>query len=114
MYFVVLYYCISTLVYFAVGTGSLYWHLFNMLSILGTIVVFMLGAIFNKRYDAKTKGLAVYAVVLTIFRGIYSTACPHAPTDWIYFMNKIFALIFAVWLIIKIATRLYRSYSTSR
>lgn len=111
---VVLYYCISTLVYFYFGTSSLYWHLFNMLSILGTMAYFMYAFINNFRADAGLKDWMVYAIVLTVCRAIYSTACPHAPIEWIYNMNKVFAGVFALWLTIKIAQKLYRGYLTSR
>lgn len=74
------------------------------------MVLFMQG----KKYRIEYKDWLVYGITLTVARGLYSTACPHAPYDWIYKMNKYFAGTFALWLIILIATKLYRNYSTSR
>lgn len=86
-------YIASTLIYFLLGDGSMYWAGFNMINILAFIV-----AILNIRF--KRNVWTEFATNLTIGRIIYTLSCVVAPYDWIYSMNKIYAVIFFTWAII--------------
>lgn len=114
MKIVLIYYIVYTIIYFGIATGDPYWAVINMLSILLPLAYFMYAVYNNIRATKDVRDWIVMASFMTIARCIYSTACPHAPTEWIYDINKVFALFFTVWLIILIATKLYRNYSTSR
>lgn len=59
--------------------------------------------------DADTKSWIAFAVVVTICRMIYTTACPHAPIEWIYLMNKMFAGIITLCLIAKTLLKLSKN-----
>ena len=111
---VVLFYIIGTILYFWLADGSYYVGLFNMLIILGSFSAYMFLSVQCGRPLREDREWIAFAIVMTVTRCIYTTACPHAPIEWIYNMNKIFAGIFALWLMIKIATKLYRGYSTYR
>ena len=88
-------YIISTLIYFLIGDGSMYWALFNMLTMLGIILVLL-------NFNIQTNSLTKFATNLTIGRIIYSFSCVISPYEWIYVMNKVFATVFFAWLIIVI------------
>lgn len=90
---VTLLYILSTLSYFMVGDGSMYWGLINHLTLLSMIVV-LLNIKINK--DIYTQ----FATHLTVGRVIYSSICAISEVTWIYAMNKVFATIFLIWLII--------------
>lgn len=111
---VVLFYIIGTILYFAIGTSDFYWGVVNMIIILGSFSAYMFLSVQYGRPRLEDRKWIAFAIVMTVTRCIYTTSCPHAPIEWIYNMNKVFAGVFALWLTIKIATKLYRSYLTSR
>lgn len=98
----IIYYIVSTLVYFMIGTGYVYWSVFNMVSVLGSMLVVMTALYSGVLINNKTKEWLNYAGIVTFARIIYTTACAFAPISWIYYNNKIFATIFTLWMIIRI------------
>lgn len=102
MIYVIFYYIISTLVYFLIGTGFYFWAVFNMASVLMSFTI--ISSLLMNKYTLKNREYAwlEFSLILSIGRSIYTTACGFAPFDWIYFNNKLFAVIFILWLIIKI------------
>lgn len=107
---VVIYYIVYTIIYFAIATGNEYWAVFNMLSILLPLsyCMYLLCSEYVCRREEKL--WLYFSIGVTIARCIYSTACPHAPIEWIYDMNKIFAGLITLCLIIKITLRRYLNY----
>lgn len=75
------------------GDGSMYWALFNMFNILAFIVILL-------NFSFKRTAWTDFATQLTIGRIIYTLACAVSPVEWIYSMNKVFAITFLTWSII--------------
>lgn len=86
-------YVSATIAYFLLGNGSIYWAAFNMFTILCFIIV-LLNVKFNRSIWTE------FATNLTIGRIIYSLACTVSPYEWIYTINKVFAISFLIWGII--------------
>lgn len=95
MKYIILLYIISTLAYFLIGDGSMLWALINMFNLLAFIVVLLLNKITKSIYTQ-------FAIYLTISRILYTSICAISDTNWIYAMNKVFAVICTIWLIITI------------
>lgn len=107
---VAIYYILYTIVYFAIATGNQYWAVFNMLSILLPFAYCMYKMCYHYIPEASTKQWLVFAIGVTIARCLYSTACPHSPVEWIYDINKVFAAIITLCLILKIALKRYLNF----
>lgn len=105
MIYVILYYIISTLIYFGIGGGSTYWSTFNMLSILVPFTYIMYNLCHRYRLKNREFAWLEFALILTIVRVIYTSVCAFAPYEWIYECNKIYFTIFTAWLIIKMVKR---------
>jgi len=89
-------YVLYTVLYMMWGTGSMYWALFNMVSILGCAVGYME---FSMRRGCVSNGAKAYtrfAAYATFARILYSFLCVVSPRDYIYLGNKIFAGLLAV------------------
>ena len=86
-------YIASTIAYFLLGNGSMYWAAFNMVTILGFIVVLL-----NVRFRRNI--WTEFSTNMTLGRIIYTIACTVSPNEWIYNINKIFAITFLIWAII--------------
>lgn len=86
-------YIATTIAYFLLGNGSMYWAAFNMVTILGFIVVLL-----NVKF--KRSIWTEFATNMTLGRIIYTISCTVSPYDWIYTINKVFAIGFLVWAII--------------
>lgn len=86
-------YIASTIAYFLLGNGSMYWAAFNMVTILGFIVVLL-----NVRFRRNI--WTEFATNMTLGRIIYTIACTVSPNEWIYNINKIFAITFLIWAVI--------------
>lgn len=95
MRIITLLYVSITIIYFLVSDGSLYWALLNSFNTLAYIVVLLS---FKFKKDIYTQ----FATQLTIGRIIYTSICAISHYDWIYSMNKVFATIYLIWLIITI------------
>lgn len=102
MRYAVLYYIASTLVYFWFGTGSAYWATFNMISLLAYILAVNSFYVRKRPIDKETREWMEFANIITIVRTMYTVACMfEPPVEWIYFCNRIFVIIFALWMLIK-------------
>lgn len=89
----VILYTSATVIYFLLGNGSMYWAAVNMITILGFIVV-LLNVKFNRTIWTE------FATNLTLGRIIYTISCTVSPYEWIYTVNKVFAIVFIIWGII--------------
>lgn len=102
MNYLILYYILSTILYIAFGESHVYWFLFNMVSVLFTVV----GLLYNFGYKVNFyKPYFNIAIVMTICRIAYSFACVVAPITWVYEGNIIFSVIFSTWMLITTITR---------
>ncbi len=95
---VTLLYIITTILYLGIGDSSMYWALINMFNILAYVIV-LLNVKFEK--DIYT----TFATYLTTGRILYTAVCAISTNEWIYATGKVFALTFAVCLIILIIAR---------
>ena len=78
-----------------IGDSSMYWGLINSLNTFAFIVVLL-----NNRL--KKDIYVQFATYLTLGRIIYTSICAISGYEWIYAMNKVFATIFLIWLIVTI------------
>lgn len=86
-------YIATTIAYFLLGNGSIYWSAFNMVTILAFIIALL-------NMDVKRSIWTEFATNMTLGRIVYSLACTVAPYEWIYTINKLFAITFLAWAII--------------
>lgn len=88
-------YVACTVLYMAYGTGSMYWALFNMVSVLGCAVGYMNYSVKRGRVSGRARAYTRFAAGATIARLLYSFMCVISPVDYIYLGNKIFAGLLA-------------------
>lgn len=102
MTYVVIYYILSTLLYLGIGTDSSYWYLFNMVSILIPLLVFLYG---TKPNTLTFKMWVDFACYMTIGRIVCTAAASYAPYEWVTNINIVFTIIYSLWLIIHLTIR---------
>lgn len=96
-------YVITTLIYFYFGSGSMYWAWFNMVSVLGTLLVFLGASLKRGAVSKNAKAWAEFAGAVTVVRMLYTSICVISSFTWIEEGNKIFTYIILLWITIKIA-----------
>lgn len=84
-------YVIGTALYMFFGTGSMYWALFNMLTVLGCAIGYMEHSVKRGCVSNVAKAYTRFAAYATAARLFYSILCVISPPVYIYLGNKIFA-----------------------
>lgn len=86
-------YLLSTAIYFMVGTGSMLWGGFNMVTILASLAYFMDRSTRQGRVSKSDCSDIRLCIYVTLFRIAYTSICIVWPHSMIYSTNKILGIL---------------------
>lgn len=95
----------SSMVYIGMGSSSLAWSAFNVLSLLGVIMWVIYDSTLHKFFTLWEKTFAKLCIILTGLRVIYTFICIYSLDNWVYKSNIWFVLIFLAIFIAMIFNR---------
>lgn len=88
-----LFYIVTTFIFIGLGTSSIQWGAFNMVTILLSVCIFSYESTKMERVNKFTRMLSSYVITLSVMRIIYTLCCVYSLPDWVYSTNIIFLLL---------------------